>query len=211
MPRALGTEWARAWIVAAAASVADAKDELTELDRLIGDGDHGFNMDRGLQAAAAKVVDAPAESVGDVLKGVAMTLMSTVGGAAGPLYGTAFLRAAKVTAVAELGSGDVVALLEAALEGIVARGKAHVGEKTMVDAWAPAAEAAAAANAIGASPTDVLAAAVRGAREGAESTIPLVATKGRASYLGERSRDHLDPGSRSTVLLLEAAVAAAGE
>lgn len=211
MPRALGTEWARAWIVAAAASVADAKDELTELDRLIGDGDHGFNMDRGLQAAAAKVVDAPAESVGDVLKGVAMTLMSTVGGAAGPLYGTAFLRAAKVTAVAELGSGDVVALLEAALEGIVARGKAHVGEKTMVDAWAPAAEAAAAANAVGASPTDVLAAAVRGAREGAESTIPLVATKGRASYLGERSRDHLDPGSRSTVLLLEAAVAAAGE
>lgn len=211
MPRALGTEWARAWIVAAAASVADAKDELTELDRLIGDGDHGFNMDRGLQAAAAKVVDAPAESVGDVLKGVAMTLMSTVGGAAGPLYGTAFLRAAKVTAVAELGSGDVVALLEAALEGIVARGKAHVGEKTMVDAWAPAAEAAAAANAVGAGPTDVLAAAVRGAREGAESTIPLVATKGRASYLGERSRDHLDPGSRSTVLLLEAAVAAAGE
>ncbi|MGP7960717.1 dihydroxyacetone kinase subunit DhaL [Sanguibacter sp. A247] len=211
MPRSLDVGWARSWVVAAAASVAEARDELTELDRLIGDADHGFNMDRGFQAAAAKVVDVPAETVGDVLKSVAMTLMSTVGGAAGPLYGTAFLRAAKVTAVPELGSAEVVALLEAGLEGIVARGKAQVGDKTMVDAWTPAAEAAVAAHADGASPTDVLAAAVRGAQEGAESTIALTATKGRASYLGERSRDHLDPGSRSTVLLLEAALAAAEE
>src|SRR5699024_5132216 len=118
----------RAWVQAAAVAVADAKDELTELDRQIGDADHGFNMDRGFQAAAAKVVDAPAETVGDVLKLVAMTLMSTVGGAAGPLYGTAFLRAAKVTAVPELGAAEVVAMLDAALEGVVARGKAAVGE-----------------------------------------------------------------------------------
>ncbi|WP_206188220.1 dihydroxyacetone kinase subunit DhaL [Sanguibacter sp. HDW7] len=202
----LDVAWARAWVLAAAAAVADAKDELTELDRQIGDSDHGVNMDRGFQAVAAKVPDAPAETVGDVLKLVATTLMSTVGGAAGPLYGTAFLRAAKVTAVPELGPDDVVALLEAALEGLVARGKAAVGEKTMVDAWTPAAAAAAEARDAGADPTGVLEAALRGAEEGAASTVPLLATKGRASYLGERSQGHLDPGARSTVVLLTAAI-----
>ena len=205
----LDVAWARAWVLVAAAAVADAKDELTELDRQIGDSDHGVNMDRGFQAVAAKVPDAPAETVGDVLKLVATTLMSTVGGAAGPLYGTAFLRAAKVTAVPELGPDDVVALLEAALEGLVARGKAAVGEKTMVDAWTPAAAAAAEARDAGAEPTGVLEAALRGAEEGAASTVPLLATKGRASYLGERSQGHLDPGARSTVVLLTAAIEAA--
>ena len=200
---------ARAWVQAAAVAVADAKDELTELDRQIGDADHGFNMDRGFQAAAAKVVDAPAETVGDVLKLVAMTLMSTVGGAAGPLYGTAFLRAAKVTAVPDLGATEVVAMLDAALEGVVARGKAAVGEKTMVDAWTPAAAAAASARAAGADAVGVLEAALRAAEEGAASTVPLLATKGRASYLGERSQGHLDPGARSTVVLLTAALEAA--
>ena len=205
----LDVAWARAWVLVAAAAVADAKDELTELDRQIGDSDHGVNMDRGFQAVAAKVPDAPAETVGDVLKLGATTLMSTVGGAAGPLYGTAFLRAAKVTAVPELGPDDVVALLEAALEGLVARGKAAVGEKTMVDAWTPAAAAAAEARDAGADPTGVLEAALRGAEEGAASTVPLLATKGRASYLGERSQGHLDPGARSTVVLLTAAIEAA--
>ena len=205
----LDVAWARAWVQAAAVAVADAKDELTELDRQIGDADHGFNMDRGFQAAAAKVVDAPAETVGDVLKLVAMTLMSTVGGAAGPLYGTAFLRAAKVTAVPELGAAEVVAMLDAALEGVVARGKAAVGEKTMVDAWTPAAAAAAAARDAGADAVGVLEAALRAAEEGAASTVPLLATKGRASYLGERSQGHLDPGARSTVVLLAAALEAA--
>lgn len=205
----LDVAWARAWVQAAAVAVADAKDELTELDRQIGDADHGFNMDRGFQAAAAKVVDAPAETVGDVLKLVAMTLMSTVGGAAGPLYGTAFLRAAKVTAVPELGPAEVVAMLDAALEGVVARGKAAVGEKTMVDAWTPAAAAAASARDAGADAVGVLVAALRAAEEGAASTVPLLATKGRASYLGERSQGHLDPGARSTVVLLAAALEAA--
>ena len=143
-----------------------------------------------------------------MLKLVATTLMSTVGGAAGPLYGTAYLRAAKATGVAQLDSQGVVALLEAALEGIVARGKATTGEKTMVDAWTPATEAAVTAADGGASPAEVLAAAADAAHEGAEATIPLVATKGRASYLGERSAGHLDPGARSTELILRAAAQA---
>ncbi|MCG2802755.1 MAG: dihydroxyacetone kinase subunit L, partial [Cellulomonas sp.] len=154
-------------------------------------------------------LDAPPEQVGDVLKLVATTLMSTVGGAAGPLYGTAYLRAAKVTASAQLNSAGVVALLEAATEGIVARGKARPGEKTMVDAWTPAVAAAVAAADAGAPPSEVLAAAAAGAAEGAQATIPLLATKGRASYLGERSIGHLDPGARSTELILAAAAGAA--
>ncbi len=140
-----------------------------------------------------------------MLKLVATTLMSSVGGASGPLYGTAYLRAAKVTGLAELDAHGVVALLEGALEGISARGKAQVGEKTMVDAWQPAVDAAEAAADAGGSTADVLAAAARAAREGAEATVPLVATKGRASYLGERSAGHQDPGATSTAILLEAA------
>ena len=144
----LDAAWARRWIAESAAAIAAAKDELTELDRQIGDGDHGFNLDRGFRATVAKLEQTPPpadgeEEVGAVLKTVATTLMSTVGGAAGPLYGTAFLRAAKVTGRARLDGGGVVALLEAALEGIEARGKATPGEKTMVDAWHPAVAAAA--------------------------------------------------------------------
>ncbi|WP_029289381.1 dihydroxyacetone kinase subunit DhaL [Cellulomonas sp. HZM] len=203
--------WALDWVRRSAEVVAEHRDELVELDRQIGDGDHGENLDRGFRAVVVKLdaLDEPPATVGDVLKLVATTLMSTVGGAAGPLYGTAYLRAAKATGVAELDSAGVVAMIEAALEGIVARGKAGVGEKTMVDAWTPAAEAAAAAASGGASPAQVLAAAATAAASGAESTVPLVATKGRASYLGERSQGHLDPGSRSTQLLLEQAAAAA--
>ena len=124
--------------------------------------------------------------------------MSTVGGAAGPLYGTAYLRAAKATGVPELDSQGVVALLEGALEGIIARGKAHTGEKTMVDAWTPAVEAAVAAADSGATPAAVLQAAATAAGEGAEATVEMIATKGRAGYLGERSAHHMDPGARST-------------
>ncbi len=208
----LDAAWARRWVAGAANALASAKDDLTELDRQIGDGDHGVNMDRGFRAVIAKLDETPAdddETVGAVLKLVATTLMSTVGGAAGPLYGTAFLRASKVTGRTELDAPAVVALLEAALEGITSRGHATTGEKTMVDAWQPAAEAAAAAD--GESPHAVLTAAAQAADVGATATIPLVATKGRASYLGERSAGHEDPGARSTALILAAAAEAAEE
>ncbi|WP_407320845.1 dihydroxyacetone kinase subunit DhaL [Isoptericola halotolerans] len=200
----------------AAADVRSARDELTELDRRVGDGDHGVNLDRGMQAVAARLDDPSLprrETVGQVLHLAATTLMSTVGGAAGPLYGTALLRASKVTDRTVLGPSGVVALVEAALEGIVARGKASPGEKTMVDAWQPAAEATERAAATGSGTdedaVDVLRAAAEAASAGAEATVPLVASKGRASYLGERSAGTEDPGARSTAILLAAAVGAA--
>jgi dihydroxyacetone kinase-like protein len=207
MAGSLDAAWAVAWTRRTAQVVVEHREELIELDRQIGDGDHGENLTRGFTAVVAKLdalTEPPAE-VGAVLKLVATTLMSTVGGAAGPLYGTAYLRAAKVTGLPELDSGAVVAMLEAGLEGIVVRGKATTGEKTMVDAWSPAVEAAVAAADAGASPAAVLAAAAEAARAGAEATIPLVATKGRASYLGERSAGHQDPGATSTALILDAA------
>lgn len=206
----LDVEWARRWVALAAQAVKEARDELVELDREIGDGDHGVNLDRGFAAVAAKVeaLDAPA-TVGEVLTVVATTLMSSVGGASGPLYGTAFLRAGKVSGLAELGPDAVVALLEGALEGITSRGRASVGEKTMVDAWAPAVEAAVRAAGAGEDPAAVLRAAADAAAQGAASTVPLVASKGRASYLGERSAGHMDPGARSSAILLDAAARAA--
>jgi len=211
MRDSLGSDCAVAWVRRTAQVVAENREELIELDRQIGDGDHGENLTRGFTAVLAKLdaLDAPPGDVGAVLKLVATTLMSTVGGAAGPLYGTAYLRAAKVTGLPELDSAAVVAMLEAGLEGIVVRGKATTGEKTMVDAWSPAVEAAVAAADAGASPAAVLAAAAEAARGGAQATIPLVATKGRASYLGERSAGHQDPGATSTALILEAAASTA--
>ncbi|MBD7998877.1 MULTISPECIES: dihydroxyacetone kinase subunit DhaL [Oerskovia] len=207
----LDVAWAVRWMRDAAAMIVSARDELTELDRQIGDGDHGENLNRGFQAVVAKLdgLEAEPAQIGDVLKLVATTLMSSVGGASGPLYGTAFLRAAKVTGLAELDSSAVVALLEGALEGITARGKAAPGEKTMVDAWQPAVDAAVAAADSGADPVGVLEAALAAAEAGALATVPLLATKGRASYLGERSIGHQDPGATSTVVILRAAVAAA--
>jgi dihydroxyacetone kinase-like protein len=207
----LDVAWALEWVRGAAKSIAEHRDELVELDRQIGDADHGENLDRGFVAVLARLdaLDAPPARVGDVLKLVATTLMSTVGGAAGPLYGTAFLRAARAAEAPQIDSAAVVGLLEAALDGIVARGKAAVGEKTMVDAWAPAVEAAVEAADNGASAAGVLCAAGVAAQAGARATIPLVATKGRASYLGERSAGHLDPGARSSELILRAAAEAA--
>jgi len=181
--------------------------ELIDLDRAIGDGDHGENMDRGFKAVVVKL-DAGAPDVAAVLKVVASTLMSTVGGAAGPLYGTAFMRAAKATE-GDLDADGVVAVIAGALEGIVARGKATTGEKTMVDAWTPALAAASAAAAAGSSPAETLRAAAIAAQAGAEATIPMQATKGRASYLGERSIGHQDPGATSTAYLLATAAEAA--
>ncbi|MBX9245717.1 dihydroxyacetone kinase subunit L, partial [Actinotalea ferrariae] len=209
---ALDVGWAQEWVRRTAQVVAEHRVELSELDRQIGDGDHGENLNRGFAAVVDRLdaLEAPPAQVGDVLKLVATTLMSTVGGAAGPLYGTAYLRAAKVTGLEALDSAAVVAMVEAGLEGIVARGKATTGEKTMVDAWSPAAAAAQSAAAEGADPAAVLEAAARAAEEGAVATDPLVATKGRASYLGERSAGHRDPGAASSALLLRAAAEAAG-
>ena len=207
----LDAAWARRWIVLAAADVAEQRDYLVDLDRAIGDGDHGENMDRGFKAAVEALGQAEPASVAEVLKTVAKTLMSTVGGAAGPLYGTAFLRASKAAGDGELDGAGVAAVIAGALDGIQARGKATTGEKTMVDAWTPALEAARAAAASGSDPAAVLEAAATAAEAGAAATEPMRATKGRASYLGERSIGHLDPGAVSTSLILRAAARAAGE
>lgn len=207
----LDAAWARRWIELAAVDIAEQRDYLVDLDRAIGDGDHGENMDRGFKAAVEALGQAQPASVAEVLKTVAKTLMSTVGGAAGPLYGTAFLRASKAAGDGELDGAGVAAVIAGALDGIQARGKATTGEKTMVDAWTPALEAARAAAESGGDPAAVLEAAATAAEAGAAATEPMRATKGRASYLGERSIGHLDPGAVSTSLILRAAVRAADE
>jgi phosphoenolpyruvate---glycerone phosphotransferase subunit DhaL len=182
--------------------VAENRTYLIELDSAIGDADHGENLDRGFKAAVAKLDEGAPTSPSEVLKTVATTLISKVGGAAGPLYGTAFLRASSVVqGKAELEASDVVATLRAAQDGLVARGKAEPGDKTMVDAWGPALTAAEGALASGNDTVGVLAAAADAAEAGMRATIPLVARKGRASYLGERSAGHQDPGATSAALL----------
>ncbi|MDQ0863039.1 dihydroxyacetone kinase-like protein [Arthrobacter globiformis] len=201
--------WAVKWLTLSAQAMAEHRVELIELDRAIGDSDHGENMDRGFQAVLDKLAESPPETPGAALKLTAMALMSKVGGAAGPLYGTAFLRAATTLGDAAYVDAPVLAAaLAAARDGIVARGKAEAGDKTMVDAWTPAAEAAAAAAADG-DTLAVLIAAAEAAEAGAVATDPLVARKGRASYLGERSAGHRDPGAASSALILRAAAGAA--
>ncbi|MBF4513152.1 dihydroxyacetone kinase subunit L [Plantibacter sp. VKM Ac-2885] len=205
--------WAIAWMRGSAAVVAEHRVELITLDRDIGDGDHGENLDRGFSAILPKLDEQPDDATpADILKLAATTLISTVGGASGPLYGTALLKASiAVGGQEDLDADAVVALLTAARDGIVLRGKAEVGDKTMVDAWTPAVDAASAAAEAGESPARVLAAAADAAWGGAAATEPLVARKGRASYLGERAIGHRDPGAQSTSYLLQAAAAAAGE
>jgi dihydroxyacetone kinase-like protein len=207
----LGTDWAIAWIRRSAEVIAENRVELITLDREIGDGDHGENLDRGFTAVVAKL-DGLAEDAApaDVFKLVATTLISTVGGASGPLFGTAFLKASgAIAGRADLDAEALIALLTAARDGVVLRGKAAVGDKTMIDAWTPAVVAAASAAADGGDEGAVLEAAARAAEEGAAATEPLVAHKGRASYLGERAVGHRDPGAQSSALLLRAAVEAA--
>ncbi|GAA0505378.1 dihydroxyacetone kinase subunit DhaL [Saccharopolyspora spinosporotrichia] len=190
---------------AGAEIVAAHREELIRLDREIGDADHGENMDRGFRAVVSKVDTAAPETPGAVLKMVATVLISTVGGASGPLYGTAFLRAAAAVGdAAELDGPAVAAALKAGMEGVAARGKAVTGDKTMIDALSPAVDAAKAAADAGEGPVKVLSVAAEAAHVGAQATEPLVARKGRASYLGERSAGHIDPGARSTALLLSA-------
>jgi phosphoenolpyruvate---glycerone phosphotransferase subunit DhaL len=209
---ALGTDWAVDWVRRSAAVVGEHRAELSGLDRAIGDGDHGENLDRGFRAVVAKLDDATPETPGAVLKLVATTLISTVGGASGPLLGTAYLKAAQAAGDAPaLDAAATVALLAAARDGVVTRGKAEPGDKTMIDAWSPAVEAAQQALDGGADATAVLAAAADAAERGAEATDPLVARKGRASYLGERAVGHRDPGAQSSAYQLRAAADAAAE
>jgi dihydroxyacetone kinase-like protein len=195
-----------AWVTLAAERIHDQKAYLTELDSAIGDADHGINMDRGFQAVLGVLPTLPAGDIGALLKGVAMKLISTVGGASGPLYGTFFLRLGTATAGRE--TLDIAAFADAldlGITGIKERGKAEPGDKTMLDALLPARDALRAGIDGGQSPADALAAAVAAAEGGMAATIPLVARKGRASYLGERSAGHQDPGATSSHLLLKAA------
>jgi len=197
-------------IRAAAAVLTEHKTELTHLDREIGDGDHGENLARGFAAVVTKLDAEEPANPAAVLKLVATSLISTVGGASGPLFGTAFLRAATTAGdAAELDAATVAAVLGAARDGVVARGKAEPQDKTMVDALNPAVAAAGRAAEAGGSVAAVLGAAADAAESGAAETEPLQARKGRASYLGERSIGHIDPGSRSTAYLLRALATAA--
>ncbi len=194
------------WIQTFAATMAEQKQHLTRLDSAIGDGDHGINMDRGMQAALAKVDGVPDGDIGALLKTVGMALVSTVGGAGGPLYGTLFLQMGMATSnKSELGPDDWRAALDAGLQGVQMRGKAEPGDKTMVDALMPARDALSAAVADGASFDEALRRSAAAAEDGMQATIPLVARKGRASYLGERSAGHQDPGATSSYLLLRTA------
>jgi dihydroxyacetone kinase-like protein len=194
------------WIKTFTGTIAESKSYLTELDSAIGDADHGINMDRGMQAALAKAEAVVPGDVGAVLKTVGMTLVSTVGGAGGPLYGTLFLQLGSATAGrGEIAADDWRAALAAAVQGVQARGKAELGDKTMVDALAPGRDAFAEALDAGESFEDALRRSAEAAEEGMHSTIPLVARKGRASYLGERSAGHQDPGATSSYLLLKTA------
>lgn len=192
-------------IEAITSAINENKDFLTDLDREIGDADHGINMARGFNAVSAKLKDSPAADLAAGLKSVAMTLISTVGGASGPLYGTAFLRAAKPAQDKTAVDVETAAqLLRAAIDGVEARGGAVKGDKTMVDALEPAYAAFRSAADGGAGLTECLDAAVRGAEGGVEYTKTIAARKGRASYLGDRSIGHQDPGATSVMLILKA-------
>ena len=194
------------WIKACAAVLEQNRDYLTQLDAAIGDADHGANMDRGFKAVRAKMPEMADKDVGTIFKTVGMTLLSTVGGAGGPLYGTFFLQAGvKSAGKMELGLEDWLLALQAAVDGVIMRGKAELGDKTMVDALTPAVEALKKAVADSVSMSQALRDSAEAAKRGMEATTPLVARKGRASYLGPRSADHQDPGATSSYLILQAA------
>jgi phosphoenolpyruvate---glycerone phosphotransferase subunit DhaL len=194
------------WIRAFAAEVAENKEYLTELDSAIGDADHGINMNRGMQAVLGKMDAAESGDIGALLKNVGMTLISTVGGAGGPLYGTLFLQMGSSAAgKSDLSGDDWADALAAGVAGVQRRGKAELGDKTMIDALVPAVEAVRSALADGSTLDEALRRSAEAAQEGMTATIPLVARKGRASYLGERSADHQDPGATSSWLLLRTA------
>lgn len=194
------------WLKAFAAEIEAQKDYLTQLDSAIGDADHGANMHRGLQTSLAKLPGVADKDIGTIFKTVGMTLVSTVGGAAGPLYGTMFMQMGTASAgKMELSLADWVATFEAGVNGVVMRGKANLGDKTMVDALTPALNALKESAANGAATGVALQKAAEAAAQGRDATIPMVAKKGRASYLGERSAGHLDPGAASSTIMLQTA------
>ena len=195
------------WIKAYSEVMVENKDYLTDLDSAIGDADHGINMYRGFQAVLTKLPAVENKDIGTILKTVGMTLLSTVGGAAGPLYSTVFIQAGnKLKGKMELSLSDWAVALEAATSGVVNLGKAVLNDKTMVDALTPAVQALNDAVKQGLSMDEALKESANAAEEGMKATIPLVARKGRASYLGERSAGHQDPGATSSFLLLDTAV-----
>lgn len=195
------------WLTACAKTLEENRVYLIELDAAIGDADHGANMERGFKAVLQKLPGmTDQEDLGAIFKTVGMTLVTTVGGAAGPLYGTFFLQAgSKLSGKMEMTLADWVTALEAGINGVQMRGKAEAGDKTMLDALLPALQALKQKSLDGASLADAIAACAEAARQGMEATIPLVARKGRASYLGERSAGHQDPGATSSFLILKAA------
>ncbi|WP_433586286.1 dihydroxyacetone kinase subunit DhaL [Microbacterium hydrocarbonoxydans] len=201
---AVGTAALQDWISRFSDAIAEKREWLTELDSAIGDADHGANMARGMGAVVEKLGTGAPANIDDLLKTVGMTLVSSVGGASGPLYGTFFLRMGmSAGAVTSLDGSALGAALRAGLDGIVARGKPEAGDKTMFDAMSPAVDAFDAALAAESSVADAARAASDAAAAGRDATLPLVARKGRASYLGERSAGHLDPGAASTAILFE--------
>jgi dihydroxyacetone kinase-like protein len=212
MSDAVTIEGLGAWVREFAALISANKEQLTQLDAAIGDADHGTNMDRGMTAVLAALDGGePPPSAAALFKRVGMTLVSTVGGASGPLFGTFFIRlAAAAGDAAELEPKVLATALRAGLDGIVARGKAEAGDKTMYDALAPAVDALDDALAAGSDLPSALATAVAAAEAGRDATIPMLARKGRASYLGERSVGHQDPGATSIALLMKAAESALG-
>ena len=195
----------RRWIAEYAEAIGQHREELVALDRAIGDADHGTNMDRGMKKAVEKLDATEGDDIGALLKAVAMALISSVGGAAGPLYGTLFLQMGTATAgQEELDLEGWRAALEAGVKGVQARGKAEPGDKTMLDALLPAVAALGSDGDLG----DALRRSAEAAAEGMRQTIPLEARKGRASYLGPRSVGHQDPGATSSHLLIESAASA---
>jgi len=193
------------WLESTAAVLAANKSYLTDLDSAIGDADHGTNMDRGFTKVMEKLPTVADKDIGNILKTVGMTLISSVGGASGPLYGTFYMRGGMAAdAKEELDGDDLVNVLQGAVDGIIQRGRAQPGDKTMVDALLPALAALKQAVADGQDVRAGMAAAVAAAEQGMKDTIPLQARKGRASYLGERSIGHQDPGATSSYLILNA-------
>lgn len=193
------------WLENTAAVLSENKEYLTQLDSAIGDADHGINMDRGFKKVIEKLPTVADKDIGNVLKTTGMTLISSVGGASGPLYGTFFMRAGMaVASKEELDGDDVVKMLQAGVDGIVQRGRAKTGDKTMFDAWEPAILALRASLEAGDDLPEALGKSVEAAEQGMKDTIPMQAKKGRASYLGERSIGHQDPGATSSYLMLNA-------
>ena len=196
----------KAWLIKLSEIYREKKDYLTDLDSAIGDADHGINLERGFSAIKADLEKKDYSSIKDLLKAEAMILIKTVGGASGPLLGTCFMHMSKIVSTEnEINAEEIAALFRAGLEGIKMRGHAAEGEKTMIDTWSPAVTAMESSLAAGGSIAEILSKASEAAEKGMNSTVDMIARKGRASYLGERSAGHLDPGAASSCMMIKAA------